>query len=33
VLDVLTRAGVAKFAFAVSPSDKGGTPVEAQPGK
>jgi len=33
VLDLLKRAGVAKIAFAVSPSDKGGTPVEAQPGK
>ncbi|MEI9954589.1 MAG: biopolymer transporter ExbD [Pseudomonadota bacterium] len=33
VLDLLKRAGVAKIAFAVSPSDKGGTPVETQPGK
>jgi biopolymer transport protein ExbD len=33
VLDLLKRAGVAKIAFAVSPSDKGGTPVEAPPGK
>jgi len=33
VLDLLKRAGVAKIAFAVSPSDKGGTPVESQPGK
>ena len=33
VLDLLKRAQVAKIAFAVSPSDKGGTPVEAAPGK
>ena len=33
VLDLLKRAGVAKIAFAVSPSDKGGTPVETQPNK
>jgi biopolymer transport protein ExbD len=33
VLDLLKRAGVAKIAFAVSPSDKGGTPVEAPPSK
>jgi biopolymer transport protein ExbD len=33
VLDLLKRAGVAKIAFAVSPSDKSGTPVEAPPGK
>src|SRR4051812_20837919 len=33
VLDLLKRAGVNKIAFAVSPSDKGGTPVETQPGK
>ena len=33
VLDLLKRAQVAKIAFAVSPSDKGGTPVEAQPAK
>jgi len=33
VLDLLKRAGVAKIAFAVSPSDKGGTPVETQPAK
>jgi len=33
VLDLLKRAGVAKIAFAVSPSYKGGTPVETQPGK
>ena len=33
VLDLLKRAGVAKIAFAVSPSDKGGTPVETQPTK
>ncbi|MEO6599503.1 MAG: biopolymer transporter ExbD [Polyangiaceae bacterium] len=32
VLDLLKRAGVAKIAFAVSPSDKG-TPVETQPSK
>src|SRR3954465_5758327 len=32
VLDLLKRAGVAKIAFAVSPSDHG-TPVETQPGK
>ena len=30
VLDLLKRAGVAKIAFAVSPSDKGGTPVETK---
>jgi len=34
VLDLLKRAGVAKIAFAVSPSDKGGSlPVETQPTK
>jgi biopolymer transport protein ExbD len=33
VLDLLKRAGVAKIAFAVSPSDKAGTPIEAPPGK
>ena len=33
VLDLLKRAGVAKIAFAVSPSDQGGTPVEAPPSK
>jgi len=33
VLDLLKRAGVAKIAFAVSPSDKSGTPVEAPAGK
>jgi biopolymer transport protein ExbD len=33
VLDLLKRAQVAKIAFAVSPSDKSGTPVEATPGK
>jgi len=33
VLDLLKRAGVAKIAFAVSPSDKGGLPVETQPSK
>jgi biopolymer transport protein ExbD len=33
VLDLLKRVGVAKIAFAVSPSDKGGTAVETQPGK
>ena len=33
VLDLLKRAGVAKIAFAVSPSDPGGTPVETQPHK
>ncbi|HYP75479.1 MAG TPA: biopolymer transporter ExbD [Polyangiaceae bacterium] len=33
VLDLLKRAGVAKIAFAVSPSDKSGTAVEAPPGK
>ncbi len=32
VLDLLKRAGVAKIAFAVSPSDKGGTPVEKRAG-
>src|ERR1044071_1695236 len=31
VLDLLKRAGVAKIAFAVTPSDKGGTPVQGQP--
>ena len=29
VIDLLKRVGVAKIAFAVSPSDKSGTPVEA----
>jgi biopolymer transport protein ExbD len=34
VLDLLKRAGVAKIAFAVSPSDtKGSLPVETQPTK
>jgi len=33
VLDLLKRAGVAKIAFAVSPSDKAGVPVEAPPNK
>jgi|SRR5450432_1246937 biopolymer transport protein ExbD len=33
VLDLLKRAGVAKIAFAVSPSDKGSLPVETQPSK
>jgi len=34
VIDLLKRVGVAKIAFAVSPSDKTGTPVEApHPGK
>ncbi|HYQ03036.1 MAG TPA: biopolymer transporter ExbD [Polyangiaceae bacterium] len=33
VLDLLKRANVSKIAFAVSPSDKSGTPVEAPPGK
>ena len=33
VLDLLKRAGVAKIAFAVSPADRGGTPVETQPSK
>ena len=33
VLDLLKRAGVAKIAFAVSPTDKGGTTVDTQPGK
>src|SRR3954463_2807840 len=33
VLDLLKRAGVNKIAFAVSPSDKSGTPVEAPAGK
>ena len=33
VLDLLKRAGVAKIAFAVSPADRGGTPVENQPSK
>ncbi|HET7541165.1 MAG TPA: biopolymer transporter ExbD [Polyangiaceae bacterium] len=33
VLDLLKRAGVSKIAFAVSPSDKAGTPVEAPAGK
>ena len=33
VLDLLKRAGVAKIAFAVSPSDKGGTTVEPPPSK
>ena len=29
VIDLLKRVGVSKIAFAVSPSDKSGTPVEA----
>ncbi|HWZ88866.1 MAG TPA: biopolymer transporter ExbD [Polyangiaceae bacterium] len=33
VLDLLKRAGVAKIAFAVSPSDKGSLPVDTQPSK
>ena len=33
VLDLLKRAQVSKIAFAVSPSDKAGTPVEAPTGK
>lgn len=33
VLDLLKRAGVAKIAFAVSPSEAGNVPVETQPGK
>ena len=33
VIDLLKRVGVAKIAFAVSPSDKAGTPVETQPKK
>src|SRR6187402_501640 len=33
VLDLLKRAGIAKIAFAVSPADQGGTPVEAPPSK
>ena len=33
VLDLLKRAGVAKIAFAVSPTDRGSLPVETQPSK
>jgi biopolymer transport protein ExbD len=33
VLDLLKRAQVAKIAFAVSPADHSGTPVEAPPSK
>jgi biopolymer transport protein ExbD len=33
VLDLLKRAGVAKIAFAVSPTDRGSIPVETQPSK
>jgi biopolymer transport protein ExbD len=33
VLDLLKRAGIAKIAFAVSPTDKGSLPVETQPSK